>query len=430
MIVKYRNRVLALLSVLSIITYLDRVCISVAGPRMQEELHISPEGWGWVVGVFTISYGAFEIPSGYLGDIFGPRRVLMRIVLCWSAFTSLTGIASNYLFLLLTRFGFGAGEAGAYPNASASISRWFPAVERARALGIVWMSSQIGGAVAPLLVVPLQARYGWRSSFYVFGAVGALWCVAWNRWYRDTPADVPDTPQLEIKEVSVTPRRTSHGLPWGIAFRSKNLWAIMMLAFSYVYGIYFFQSWLHTYLVKGRGFSEEALLLSTLPYVLGAIANICGGLSGDAMVKKFGLTRGRRAIGVIGLSTACFFTLATVLTANKFAALLFLGLVYAGITFQQPSVWAVCIDVGKEYAGAVSGAMNTAASIGALLCAILFGYFVKISGSYDLPLIPMAVMLSLGTALWFKVDPAEELIRRLTHDGLTQGEVTSNGGIA
>jgi MFS transporter, ACS family, glucarate transporter len=377
---------------------------------MQESLHISPEGWGWVVGVFTISYGAFEILSGYMGDRFGPRKMLTRIVLWWSAFTFFTGLASSYYFLLVTRFFFGAGEAGAYPNASASISRWFSNVGRARALGIIWMSSQLGGAIAPFLVLPIQARYGWRASFYAFGAFGLLWSVVWFCWYRDTPAEKLSGSQAEIEEIGTNPTRTGHGLPWGVALRSKNLWAIMIMALAYVYGGYFFQSWLHTYLIKGRGFTEKALLLSTLPYVLGAFANFCGGFCGDALVKKFGLRWGRRSVGIIGLTSAAFFMVATILTANKFEALLFLALVYAGITFQQPTVWAVCIDIGKKYAGAVSGAMNTAAQLGGFLFSISFGYFVNISGSYDLSLIPIVVMLSVGALLWLRIDPTQELL--------------------
>ena len=148
-IVKYQNRVLGLLALLSIITYVDRICIAVAGPRMQDDLHISPEAWGWVTGIFALSYGAFSIPVGALGDRFGPRRVLTWIVLWWSAFTTLTGPAPNYYLLLLTRFCFGIGEAGAYPNASAVIVRWIPASRVARAWGIVWLASQFPARYRP-----------------------------------------------------------------------------------------------------------------------------------------------------------------------------------------------------------------------------------------------------------------------------------------
>jgi predicted MFS family arabinose efflux permease len=134
---KSRHKVLGLLCLLAAITYLDRVAISVAGPRIQESLNISPEAWGWVVGIFTVSYALFEIPTGRMGDRTGARRVLTRVVLWWSAFTAFTGMTSNYYVLLLTRFCFGAGEAGAFPNIGICVSRWFPIIERARATGTV-----------------------------------------------------------------------------------------------------------------------------------------------------------------------------------------------------------------------------------------------------------------------------------------------------
>ena len=165
---KYRNRVLGLVSLLIVITYLDRVCISVAGPRIQDSLHIGPVAWGWVSGIFTFAYAAFEIPSGVLGDRIGPRRVLTRIVLWWSAFTSITGLVTGYFSLLVTRLLFGVGEAGAFPNTSIVVARWFPAPERGRAFGIILAAAQMGGAISPLLVVPIQIRYGWRASFYMF----------------------------------------------------------------------------------------------------------------------------------------------------------------------------------------------------------------------------------------------------------------------
>ena len=199
---KVRLRVLGFLSVLSVIMYLDRVCISVAGPRMQEALSLSPEQWGWVTGVFTFSYALFEIPSGSMGDRIGPRRVLTRIVLWWSAFTSLTGALTSFIPLVLVRFAFGMGEAGAAPNLGITIARWFPLRERATAWGITLMSLQVGGALAPFLVVPIQQAYGWQASFYAFGFVGVLWCIAWYIWFRDSPR----SDSLEAFARDVVPR--------------------------------------------------------------------------------------------------------------------------------------------------------------------------------------------------------------------------------
>ncbi|HWQ55976.1 MAG TPA: MFS transporter [Bryobacteraceae bacterium] len=425
--VKYRHRVLALLFLLSIITYIDRVCISIAGPRMQADLNMTPEQFGWVVGVFAIAYAAFEIPSGSMGDRIGPRKVLTRIVLWWSVFTSLTGLAWSYLVLLPIRFLFGAGEAGAYPNSSGSISRWFPTAERARAHGLVWMASRVGGALAPFMVIPIQMRFGWRASFFAFGFLGVIWAIAWYRWYRDYPTEKEGVTEEEIKEIGALPRTAHRGLPWRIALRRPNLWLIMVMYFTYCYGSFFFLSWMPTYLAKGRGFTERGLLFATLPFILGGLANLAGGFTSDVLVRKLGLKWGRRTVGIVGLGSAAVFTVATIASTNQYVGLVFLALSYAGSDFMLPTAWAVCLDVGKKYAGAVTGAMNTAGQIGSFISSVLFGYLVVYSNNwlpsmglpltsglrdfrYDVPLVFMTVMLAISALLWFKIDPTEQLI--------------------
>jgi MFS family permease len=407
--VKYQHRVLGLLSLLSIITYLDRVCIAVAGPRMQDSLHISPQAWGWVTSVFFLSYSAFEIPTGMMGDRIGPRRVLTRIVLWWSVFTSLTGAVSNYFVLLLVRFCFGIGEAGAYPNASVVIGHWIPVRNRARAWGIVWMMSQIGGAISPLLVVPIQARFGWQTSFYLFGFVGVIWGGYWYWWFRDSPPEKAGVTKAELEELRGTSIHKHEGLPWGVALRSGNLWRLMAIAACYVYALSFFQSWFQTYLVRGRGYSEGDLVLSSLPYLVGAGGNLAGGITSDWLVRRLGLRTGRRMVGVAGLGSAAVFLTATILTTNNTLVLIFLSLVYGGLTFQQPNICAVCLDVGRGHAGAVLGFGNTAANAASAVSSVVFGYLVGHFGSYNAPLIPMVFTLCVGTLLWLTVDPTREL---------------------
>jgi sugar phosphate permease len=408
----YRHRVLGMLFLLSIITYVDRVCISVAGPRMQQELDISPERWGWVVGVFALAYAAFEIPTGSMGDRRGPRKVLTRIVVWWSAFTTLTGAVSNYAVLLVVRFLFGAGEAGAYPNSSATISRWFPAIERAQASGVVWMASRIGGAISPFLVIPIQQAYGWRASFYVFGVVGIIWAVFWYLWFRDHPSEKKGVSAAEIEKIGTgTEPENHHGLPWKIALRSPNLWWIMVMYHTYCWGSFFFLSWLHTFLVKGRGFDEaEIKSLSWLPFAFGGAANLMGGFVSDSLCKRFGMFWGRRACGFAGLAVSAFFITLTMFTEGKVASVVFLALAYAGSDFMLPVAWAVCLDVGRKYAGAVTGAMNTAGQIGSFLTSVTFGYLVTSYGSYNAPLVPMAIMTAISALMWLKIDPTVQLI--------------------
>ena len=272
------------------------------------------------------------------------------------------------------------------------------------------MFLQAGGALAPLVIVPIQVRFGWRASFYLLGVLGVGWSIAWHRWYRDTPAENINVTQTEMEEIGFRSYANNHILPWGIALRRENLWAILFVAFSYVFALYFFLSWLHTFLVKGRGFSEGDLLLSTAPPILGACGNVFGGFVSDALVKRFGLKWGRRAVGLFGLSCATFFIVATILTTNRFATLLFLGLVYAGITMQQTVIGTVTIDIGKKYVGGILGLLNAVASVGGFLFSISYGYFVKWFGSYDLALIPVASLLAVATLTWLRIDATEELI--------------------
>ena len=406
---KHRHGVLGLLVLLFAITYIDRVCISVAGPRIQEDLHIDPIGWGWVTAMFALAYCLFEIPTGALGDRTGPRRVLTRVVLWWSAFTSLTGLMSNYYLLLLTRFAFGAGEAGAFPNAAIVISRWFPSTQRASIAGVMLMASQIGGAIAPLLVVPIQIRYGWRAAFYLFGAAGVMWATVWYIWYRDSPAEKPGVSDAELAETASLPRAPAHGFPWRIALGSESVLATIGTAFCYVYVYTFFQTWFHTFLVRGRGFSEGGLVLSALPYAVAACANLAGGAASDALVRRLGVTWGRRSLGTVGLGCACLFVVAAMVTRQQLLTIVFLSLAYGAITFQQAGVFGVCLDIGGKHAGSMVGLMNMSASVGGLLSSVAYGYIVDRFGSYDAPFVPMAILLCVGALLWFKIDASREL---------------------
>src|SRR5207244_3950972 len=188
---RVRGRVLAFAFLLTVITYLDRVCISAAAPAIMAELHLSVLQMSAVFSAFVLAYSLFEILSGWLGDVRGPRRVLTRIVLWWSAFTMLTGSVQGFRSLITVRFLFGAGEAGAFPNIIRSFARWFPLRERGRASGVMFLGSRLGGMLSAPIALLLINRVGWRASFVVFGAIGFVWAAAWAAWYRDRPAGDP-----------------------------------------------------------------------------------------------------------------------------------------------------------------------------------------------------------------------------------------------
>ena len=214
---RVRGRVLAFASLLAVVTYLDRICISAAAPAIMRDLHLTVLQMSVVFSAFTLSYSLFEIPSGWLGDTRGPRRVLTRIVLWWSLFTMLTAAARGYASLVAIRFLFGAGEAGAFPNIARSFSQWFPRRERGRANGVMFLGTRVGGMLSGLIAPLVLLRLGWRATFVVFGCPGVVWAAAWYAWYRDRPGDHPDVNAEERAwiEQDDRPRQASVPAPHG-----------------------------------------------------------------------------------------------------------------------------------------------------------------------------------------------------------------------
>src|SRR5687767_14651877 len=225
---RVRARVLGFAFSLAAITYLDRICISAAAPYMMADLQLTALEMSVVFSAFTLAYSLFEVPSGWLGDVNGPRRVLTRIVLWWSAFTMVTALAQGFRSLLVIRFLFGAGEAGAFPNLARSLSRWFPTSERARANGVMLLGSRVGGMISVPLALLVISLWGWRASFVIFGLTGVVWAIAWQRWYRDEPRDHPDISADEIAWIEQDRgTRPAHvAVPWRALLTSRNLYAI------------------------------------------------------------------------------------------------------------------------------------------------------------------------------------------------------------
>lgn len=411
---KRRHIVLAFLFGLGLITFLDRICYSVAGKRIMADLDLDPAQFGSTHSFFILAYGLFQMPLGALADKFGARFVVAAIVLWWSVFTGLTGLAESFATLLAIRFLFGAGEAGAYPAMSGIVSRWFPISERARAQGIIWGASRLGGALSPLLVVPIQQRYGWRAGFYLLAGVGLLWTIAWWFSYRNRPEAARRIRPEEIAEINAGKTAAAKVVvPWRKLLSSPQLWIIGLMYFCYVWASWFYFTWMPTYLEKGRHFPEDEMkLYAALPFILGTGSNVLGGFLSDTLSARFGPKIGRLAIGTTSLTAGgiCLFITATVPDSQRWAIVGALALGFGLTDLMLPSAWAICLDVGQKYAGTVSGAMNTFGSIGGFLCAELFGRLVKHSGNYNQPLMVIAGMLLCSAILFSRIDPTRPLV--------------------
>lgn len=419
-----RHSVLLLLVLFYANTYMDRVVIAAAAPMIRTEFGLDAITLGLVFSAFTLAYALFQIPGGWLADRFGPRRVLTLITCYWSVFTMGTALAWNAASLIVIRFLFGTGEAGAFPGATRAFSRWLPSTERGFAQGITHSGARAAGALTPLLVAWIMVNWGWRSAFLTFGVLGFVWGGVWHWYYRDRPEDHPSVNDAELAIIHETdldaakPAPAGHGgaaegvrVPWRLLLRNTNMWTICLMYFCYVYTFWIFLSWMPTYLVESRGFSLLAGgFFSGLPLLAGAVTNTAGGWISDRLSQSRGLRFGRRATAMSGFVFAIAFIVPGALTSSPTVAIVCLTLAAAGLEFTTGVSWAVAIDVGREYAGTVSAMMNMFGNLGGALSPVVFGMLVQWTGRWELPFLIASALCVVAALCWFRIDPERSVL--------------------
>ena len=412
---KVRYGVLGFACSLSMITYLDRVCFGAAAPVLAKELGLSGVAdLALAFSAFAFAYAAFEVPSGWLGDVYGPRRTLIRIVIWWSVFTAITGLVgltvSGYTIgsipdvtipgygtvlgivfsLTVIRFLFGMGEAGAYPNITRALHNWFPSDERGFTQGMVWMSGRLMGGLTPLVWGLLVAGTSfstplitWRGAFWLFGAMGLVWCVLFSLWFRNHPHEKAEVNAAErqLIEGNSPPHVDHSGVPWGKILSSPNLWILCIMYFCMSYGWYFNITYLPAFLKEHYAVSDQDFLGQVYkggPLWMGAIGCLAGGFLTDRIVRRTGNQRfGRRVMGLVG-HTLCAMSYATCIYApSAFTFFLAVSLAAFFNDLTMGSAWATCQDIGRRYAAIVAGCMNTVGNMGGVAAGIITGVLIK-----------------------------------------------------
>jgi MFS family permease len=407
---RVRYTVLLLVYAAAFITYLDRVCISVAAPAMQADLGLSQLQFAWVFTVFNVAYGVFEIPTAWLGDRWGQRSMLLRIVSCWSVFTMLTGAVRSLPVLLLTRTIFGAAEAGAFPTLSRALSRWFPVQQRSRANGIMWMGARSGGAFAPPLAVALILLVGWRWTFAIFGAVGLVWCAVCAFWYRDDPSEHPGVNAAELRAIRVggaPAPPAGERVPWKALLANPTMIALFCSYFASGFGFQFFVTWLPTYFIREHGLTlQQSGVFAALPLAAGAAGCLAGGLIADYITRLTGsVTVGRRSVGISGFLLGAFGYAAAVVVPSPGAAIALLALASGAHDLTLPVVWSTTTDVGGRFGGTASGVVNFASSISGMLAPLCAAWLHSVFGSFHAVFYAAAGLYVLGAAMWLIIDP-------------------------
>jgi ACS family glucarate transporter-like MFS transporter len=405
---RVRYLVVAFTVALAGVTYLDRVCISVLAPSIMKDLNLSRIQMGYVFSAFTFAYAIFEIPTAWWADRVGSRGVLARIVTWWSAFTMLTGAAFSFPALLAVRFLFGVGEAGAWPNAARVFSRWIPHRERGRVQGIFFAGAHLAGGLTPALVAWIATMMPWRLVFVSLGFIGLGWAASWYSWFRDEPRDHPavSPAERELIEKERNLPAFHGGHEWLLIFKTRSLLPLCLQYLANTYGFYFFITWLPTYLSKARGLqAAELAIFSGLPLLLSVVADITGGMTTDALSRRFGVRIGRCAVGAGAYLLAAIIMLAGTLSYDPRAAGVLIAVAGALSMFTLAPSWATAIDLGGRNAAVLSATMNTAGQVGGIFSPIVLAYIVERYGSWSMPLHVVSALYLMASISWLLIHP-------------------------
>jgi MFS family permease len=411
-----RYRVVSLAVLLGMVTYLDRVCISTLAPYIEKDLALSEMQMGYVFSAFALSYALFGLPAAAWADRVGTRKALTGIVIWWSVFTMTTASGINQTSLMVIRFFFGAGEAGAWPAVARTFSRWIPYRERGTVQGIFFVGAHVVGGMTPLLVMWMAGFLPWRMIFVLFGLLGFVWAAVWCYWFRDDPAEHRQVNAAELALIAADrkpdPAVGAGGKQWWRLLGDRNVLALCLMYVPNSFGFYFCITWLPRYLQKRHGLEDASLgIFAGLPLVLSVLADVSGGVTTDWAVRRFGPRLGRAGVGFTAYFLAGMALILAVLSTHPWIAATWIAVGTACSMFMLGAAWSTCQDIGGTHTAMVGAMMNTAGQIGAIACPVVVKCLVEQYNDWNAALVLIGVIFLLGALCWLVVDPRKRVFQ-------------------
>jgi ACS family glucarate transporter-like MFS transporter len=396
-----RYAVVFALFTLSMLTYIDRVCISAGKNSISAELHLTDTAMGLVFGAFALGYSVAQVPSGWFADKAGPRVALTVVVAVWSALIALTGTAWNLTSLVVFVFLFGVGQAGALPGGLRVICNWLPPEERGRANGVLFSGTRIGAAISFPLVTWMLARWQWRNSFQLLGIFGLFWAFAWPLWFRNHPAKpLP----MEASLTGPNPRL-------GEILRSRRMAFALVQYFAINFTFFMCVSWMLPYLkIEYHLTDSRAAAYSMAPLLCGAAAQWITGWAVDRIYRSPLRIWSRRLPGMLGLALSAIGVLGLVRAGSIETATICFTMAAFGVDMTISPSWVFCADIAGHNAGSVSAAMNMFGNLGAFVSALAFPHLQQLTGSAVTYFLLAGMLNIVGAVCWFQMrslEPAE-----------------------
>jgi ACS family glucarate transporter-like MFS transporter len=421
---RVRWRIMAMLTITVAVATLGRLNLGILAKHIIERFSFSIQTMGWIFSAFSFAYHPFQIPGGWLGDRYGPRKVLIVSILLWSVATAGIGFLPHFPMsrwvglawsFAILRFLVGLGEAPTSPNTAKIVASWMGSVRRGFGVSFHILGIGLGGALTPLVITWMGLRWGWRSCFFLSSLLGVLVALTWWFYSTDSPEQHAEVNAAELDLICpcrAEPGSSKAGLPhrsppWGRMLSSRSVWAMLLSYFCQGYTPYIYVTWFFIYLARVRGLtSMQTGFWGSTPFLAIILLAPVGGWLSDLAVTKFGKRRGRQSTVWLGMGCSAILLWTGSHTLNNTVAILMLALAAGFNFFASPSWWATCIDMTPTYSGSLSGLMNMFS--GAWLAPIVTAYIATHFG-WTQALDFAALLTATGAFLWIFVNASENL---------------------
>jgi ACS family D-galactonate transporter-like MFS transporter len=402
-----RSRMLAVIVLAVTINYLDRAILGIAAPSIRHDFAINAATMGFIFSAFSWSYLLFQIPGGVALDRFGTRLVYTIALAGWSAFTIIQGFTMGVTSFFLARMGLGAFEAPCFPANSNVVGMWFPRGERGKAIGIYTAAEYVGlGFLTPILFWML-ANHGWRSLFYVTGAIGLVIAIVMWLAYRDPfkSSAVNDAELSYIEAGGGAVQKEAVGTKFELRniaalFRHRQMWGLCIGQFSVYSTFVFFLTWFPTYLATQRHMAFIKIgIYASIPYIAGFFGILFAGFLTDWLLERTSLNFARKLPVIVGLLLASTIISVNYVSNNQ-VVLAILSVAFFGQAMSS-SGWACLSEIApKGLLGVVGGLFNFSANLSGIIVPIAIGIIVQATGSFVGALAFIGVIAAIGAISW------------------------------
>ena len=430
-----RWRMMALITIVNMLPSFGKISMGITAKYIEEEFSISTTSLGWILGAFAIGYALFQVPGGWAGDRYGPRKVLTLAILAYSLclaamaivprlpLSHLAGLVASFA---IVRFLIGAGEAFTPPNSARAVASWMSTTQRGLGISFTTVGVGAGGAVTPLVMAWTAQHWGWRAAFILGGLLGVVVAIIWGIYATNRPEEHPGVNVAELailrRSEGVSSHRPTANLaggspPWKIFFSSSSIWALLLSYMCRAYTMFFFDTWFFIYLVKIRGLTIlRGGMWASTPYLAVLLLSPLGGAVSDFAVRRFGRRRGRQTAVWIGMACSAILVWIGCHLSNNTAAILLVGSAAGFNMFSNVTWWATCIDLTPNYAASLTGVMNMCGGLGGFVAPIATAYIATKFG-WTWALNSIAILSVTSGFLWFFVKADQKLERESAFTG-------------